>query len=202
MPATPRDAKGLLLSALHETSPVVILEHRWSYGQVGEVPEEVFLEPIGKARIARRGHRCTVVACSYMVHEAMTAAERLASRGIEVEVVDLRTIRPWDTATVLESVKKTGRLVVADTGWGHFGVAAEISSTVSERAFAYLKAPVQRVALPDVPTPCAAALEQAYYPSADDIVRAVETSLLGEGRASEREERATVGNVKPFEGAF
>lgn len=200
MPATPADAKGMLLSAMTGSSPVICIEHRWSYGIKGEVPENFYTVPIGKARIAREGTDVTIVATSQMVNEAMSAADKLGAEKIHAEVIDLRTIRPWDAPTVCASVEKTGRLVVCDTGWSRFGVAAEISATVGERTFGRLKAPIARVALPDAPTPCAPTLEAAYYPGAPAIIAAVKRSL-----GDERSDATTPTgdrNAKPFQGAF
>jgi pyruvate dehydrogenase E1 component beta subunit len=199
MPASPYDAKGLLLSALTGTSPVVCLEHRWSYGIKGPVPEGFYTVPIGKAAVVRGGKQVTVVAISQMVNEAMTAAATLEREGIDVEVIDLRTVRPWDVEGVCASVAKTRRLVVADTSWSRFGVSAEIAATVSERLFDVLEAPVHRVGLPDVPTPCAPVLEAAYYPGARDVAAAVRASL-GERRSVPPP--AAKSDKKPFKGAF
>jgi pyruvate dehydrogenase E1 component beta subunit len=171
MPATARDAKGLLLSALESDHPTVMIEHRWVHGLKDDVPEERYLIPIGEARIDRAGDDLTIVAVSQMVHEARKAADRLASDGIKAEVIDLRSIRPWDDRCVLESVRKTGRLIIADTSWTQFGISAEIASIVNERLFGQLKAPVARLGLPAAPTPCAPELELAYYPNADRLIQ-------------------------------
>lgn len=199
MPATPRDAKGLILSALSGRSPVVCLEHRWSHGVKGDVPEEFYTVPIGEAAIAREGTDVTIVALSQMVDESMKAADALASTGVNAEIVDLRTVRPWDVATVCASVEKTGRLVIADTGWARFGVGAEIAATVNERLFGKLRGPVRRVGLPDVPTPCAPVLEAAYYPGAREIVLAVRSLMGGDGDGGAV---GTGAHHKPFSGAF
>lgn len=178
MPASPRDAKGLLVAAIRDDSPVVLVEHRWLYGISGDVPEELYETPLGKARIARTGRHVTVAATSHMVIEALRAAERLAPLGIEIEVVDMRSLVPLDADAVCESVARTGHLVVADTGTIAFGTGAEIAATVAERAFAHLrKAPV-RIGLPPFPSPTAPALADAFYPRAVDIERAV-AGLVG-----------------------
>ena len=202
MPSTPYDAKGMLLSALSGDWPVVCIEHRWSYGITGEVPEEYYTIPIGEARIARPGRDVTIVAISQMVNEAMKAATVLAAQGVEAEVIDLRSIRPWDVEGVCASVKRTGRLVIADTGWTTFGVSAEISARVSETLFRDLKAPVKRVGLPAVPTPCAPVLERAYYPGADDVVRAA-LATMESGDAQVMSESDAAARIhKPFHGPF
>jgi pyruvate dehydrogenase E1 component beta subunit len=199
MPATPHDAKGLILAALSGSAPVVCLEHRWSYGQKGAVPEGFYTVPIGRAAVARPGRDATVVAVSQMLGEALNAAKTLGAEGHDIEVIDLRTIRPWDVDTVCASVARTRRLVVADTGATRFGVGAEIAATVSERLFDVLESPVGRVGLPDVPTPGAASLEAAYYPAAGDIVHAVRATL-GHHRTAAPDRTRT--DAKPFQGAF
>lgn len=173
MPATPYDAKGLLISSIEDDNPVIFLEHRWLHGLSDRVPEGVYRVPLGKARVARAGGDVTIVAASYMLLEALRAAESLSDAGIQAEVIDLRSLRPLDEAAILESVRKTGRLVAADTGGKAFGVSAEIVALVSEQAFSDLKAPPQRVALPDFPSPTSPALSDAYYPRAGHIAAAV-----------------------------
>ena len=178
MPATPADAKGLILSALKSPSPVVILEHRSLYDITGEVPEGYYETPIGKANVLRVGSDISVVCTSYMVIEAMRAAEFLSQFGISVEVIDLRSIRPLDEGTIINSIIKTGKLIVADTSWVQYGVASEIAGLVAEKAFSYLKAPVVRIGLPDSPAPSSKVLEDAFYPSANSLQQAI-TKLLG-----------------------
>ncbi len=167
------DAKGLLKAAIRDPNPVVFLEHELMYGIEFDVPEvEDFVLPIGKARIRREGTDVTLVAHSRMVKFALEAAEELAGQGIEAEVIDLRSLRPLDTETVIESVKKTNRLVTCEEGWRFFGVGAEIAAAVTEHAFDYLDAPPMRVAQKDVPLPYAANLEKLSLPNAQDIVEA------------------------------
>jgi len=202
MPATPYDAKGMLLSALTGDWPVVCIEHRWSFGQTGEVPEEFYTVPIGEAHVARPGRDVTVVAISQMVGESLKAASLLAAQGVEAEVIDLRSIRPWDVEAVCASVQRTGRLVIADTGWVTFGVGAEISARVSERLLHELRAPVRRVGLPAVPTPCAPVLERAYYPGADDVARAVLEVMRGASTGEGLDSAAESRLHKPFHGPF
>ncbi len=167
------DAKGLLKAAIRDPNPVVFLEHELMYGIEFDVPEvEDFVLPIGKARIRREGTDVTLVAHSRMVKFALEAAEELAGQGIEAEVIDLRSLRPLDTETVIESVKKTNRIVCCEEGWRFFGVGAEIAAAVTEHAFDYLDAPPMRVAQKDVPLPYAANLEKLSLPNAQDIVEA------------------------------
>ncbi len=167
------DAKGLLKAAIRDPNPVVFLEHEMLYGQEFDVPEGVdWVVPIGKAKVRREGTGVTLVAYSRMVGFCLQAAEELAKEGIEAEVVDLRTIRPMDIETVVESVKKTNRLVTVEEGWGPMGVGAEVAAKVTELAFDYLDAPPARVHQEDVPLPYAANLEALSMPSVDRIVKA------------------------------
>ena len=167
------DAKGLLKAAIRDPNPVVFLEHEMLYGQEFDVPEGVdWVVPIGKAKVRRQGAGVTLVAYSRMVGFCLQAAEELAKEGIEAEVVDLRTIRPMDIDTVVESVKKTNRLVTVEEGWGPMGVGAEVAAKVTELAFDYLDAPPLRVHQEDVPLPYAANLEVLSMPSVDKIVKA------------------------------
>ncbi len=177
MPSTPYDAKGLLRSSVYDGNPVIFIEHRWLYEQMGHVPEEPYTVEIGKGVVRRPGRDVTVVAISQMVCESIKAAEVLMGEGVDCEVIDLRTIRPLDTPLIIESVKKTGRLVVADTGWKECGAGSEIITRVVEEAFERLKAPAQRVNLPEVPTPASPVLEKAYYPGAAHIVSAIKKTL-------------------------
>jgi acetoin:2,6-dichlorophenolindophenol oxidoreductase subunit beta len=172
MPSTPYDAKGLLMAAVADGNPVIYVDDRWLYADEGPVPEEMYEVPISVAAVRRPGRDVTIVAASFMAREALRAAVELAARGIDAEVIDLRSLKPWDRACVLESVEKTGRLVIADSGWTTAGVGAEIAATVAEERLRSLKAPVARVCLPDIPAPMSRALEQSYYRSADDITAA------------------------------
>ena len=171
MPASPYDAKGMLLGAIAGERPTLIIEHRWLYDQKEGVPEEPYIVPSGKALVRKEGKDITLVATSYMVFEALQAAAELEKTGISMEVVDLRSIQPLDETTVIDSVKKTGRLIVADTGWKLCGVTAEIAALAAEHAHASLKAPVKRITLPAAPTPASHVLEKAYYPTHENIVR-------------------------------
>ena len=168
------DAKGLLKAAIRDPNPVVFLEHEMMYGLEFDVPEiEDYVVPIGKAKVRREGRDVTITAHSRMVGFALQAAEKLAEEGIECEVVDLRTLRPLDHETIVESVKKTSRLVSAEEGWGPMGVGAEVVARVIEHAFDYLDAPPLRVHQEDVPLPYAANLEALSLPGVDKIIAAV-----------------------------
>jgi len=173
MPSTPYDAKGLMIAAIADDNPVVYIDDRWLHHTDGAVPQEIYEVPIGKGKIRRNGNDLTLVSVSYMMIPAMAAAEELASQGIDVEVIDLRTIKPLDKELVINSVKKTGRLAVADGGWRSYGIAAEIAAVVMEEAFAALKGPLVRITLPDAPAPASKTLEEAYYIKAADIVREI-----------------------------
>ena len=170
MPSRPYDAKGLLITSIADNNPVIIIEHRWLFRQTGYVPEGLYSIPFGRGVVRRTGKDITIVAISYMVIEALSAAQELQEQGIEIEVIDPRTLKPLDEEIILSSVKKTGRLIVADTGWKTGGVGAEIVALVAEKGFDYLKAPVRRVASPDVPTPASYALEAKFYPGKADII--------------------------------
>lgn len=173
MPCTCFDAKGLMLAAIKDNNPVLIMDHRFNFKQKGIVPEHMYTIPIGKGIIRRSGKDVTVVAVSHLVIDAFYAAQELAEQGIDVELIDPRTLRPLDEALILESVSKTGRLVIADTGWKTGGVTAEISAVVAEKAFSFLKAPIERVACPDVPTPAGYTLEDAFYIGKENIKNAI-----------------------------
>ncbi|MEE9913622.1 MAG: alpha-ketoacid dehydrogenase subunit beta [Deltaproteobacteria bacterium] len=177
MPSTCYDAKGLMLSAIADNNPVLILEHRLNFRHQGYVPEAPYRVPIGKGVIRKPGKDITFVAISHMVTEACKAAKALSGEGIDAEVIDLRTLRPLDEEMILRSVSKTGRLLIADCGWKTAGITAEISALVAEKGFAFLKAPIGRVACPDVPTPSGYTLEEAFYVGSDDIIKAARKIL-------------------------
>jgi pyruvate dehydrogenase E1 component beta subunit len=179
-PSTPVDAKGLMIAAIGDDNPVVYIDDRWLYGIEAHVAEEPFTTEIGKAAVRRVGRHVTIVAFSYLVPKALEAADLLASRSVECEVVDLRTLKPFDAELIFESVRKTRRAVVCDTGWRTGGLGAEIAAQMMEGCWAELDAPVSRVALPDVPAPASRTLEDAYYVEVDSIVHAVE-SLVSPG---------------------
>jgi len=178
MPATPRDAKGLLKSAIRDDDPVMFIEHKLLYMTDGEVPEGEYLIPIGVADVKREGTDVTLVSWSHMVLKSLQAAEQLAAEGIDVEVVDLRSLAPWDAEAVLGSVRKTGRLVVAHEAVRRGGFGGEVAATVAERAFDALKAPIVRVAGLNTTIPFNLALERASVPQVADIVAGVR-SVVG-----------------------
>jgi pyruvate dehydrogenase E1 component beta subunit len=177
MPATPHDAKGLLKTAIRDDNPVVFIEGEVLYGRKGQVPEEEYILPLGKGDVKREGKDVTVIAWSKMVYVVLDAAAELAKNGIELEVIDPRTIRPLDEALILRSVKKTSRCVVVEEGWPFAGVGAEIAHRIMSGAFDYLDAPVIRVTGEDVPMPYAKNLEQLVLPSVDKVVAAVKSVL-------------------------
>ena len=172
-PWSAADAKGLLKAAIRDPNPVIFLENEVMYGQSFDVPEhEDWVVPIGKAKVVRPGNDVTITAFSIMVGKALEAAEQLAAEGIDAEVIDLRTIRPLDTGTIVESVKKTSRLISCEEGFPFAGIGSELAVQMMEQAFDYLDAPVMRVTGKDVPMPYAANLEKLALPQADDIVAA------------------------------
>ena len=173
MPSTPYDAKGLLISSIRDDDPVVFIEHKALYGVKGPVPREEYEIPLGEADVKREGRDVTVVATALMVHRSLKAAEKLEGEGISVEVVDPRTLRPLDVDTILNSIKKTGRLVVVDEGYPRCGFATDIAAIAASYAFNYLKAPVKLVTPPDTPVPFSPVLEEAWMPSEERIAKAV-----------------------------
>lgn len=177
MPATAYDAKGLMVAAIQDNNPVMFIDDRWLYNTEADVPEEIYSVPIGKGVVHRKGKDITLVAISYLVKEAMDAAAILAQEGIDVEVIDPRTIKPLDEEIILRSARKTGRVVIADSGWRSFGAAAEIAAVIAENCVSGLKSNIIRVTLPDIPAPASRTLEQAYYPLAAEIVTAVRQVL-------------------------
>lgn len=183
MPSTPHDAKGMLISAIEDDNPVIFLEHRWLHGVFGPVPEGVYRVPLGNAQTLRKGEDVTIVAAAYMTLEALKAAERLAEEGISAEVVDVRSLRPLDTDHIVASVRKTGRLIAADTGWRSCGFGAELLARITEEAFGSLKCAPARVSPPDTPVPSSWALSNHFYPGAEDLADRARAML---GRAARR----------------
>lgn len=177
IPSNPADAKGLLKAAIRDENPVIYFEHKGLFPMKGDVPEGEHLVEIGKARIDREGTDLTIVSYSMMMHHAAKAADRLAAEGVSVELIDLRSISPWDKETVLKSVAKTGRLCVAQEAVKQGGFAAEVVATICEEGLEYLDAPIARVGAPFSPVPFARPLEQAYKVSADTIYDAVRKIL-------------------------
>jgi len=185
LPSTPYDAKGLLIASIEDDNPVIFLEHRWLHDIVGAVPPEMYTVPLGKARVAREGRDVTIVSTSYMTLEALRAGELLAADGIEAEVIDLRTIKPLDTNLVLESIRKTGRVVVADGDWQTLGLGAEIIALAAEHLHGAIKSPPRRIAWPDAPVPSSSFLAAHYYPRAVHIVNAARGMMMLPERTEE-----------------
>ncbi len=177
MPTSPYDAKGLLISSIEDNNPVIFIEHRWLYDISDNVPKKLYRVQIGKAKVIREGTDLTVVCTSYMTIESLRAAEILSKDNINIEVIDVRTLKPLDEETILTSIKKTGRLIVADTGWKFCGFSSEIVSLVTEKLFDNLKCAPMRIALPDLPTPSTPALSNYYYPTSNDIIDSVRRML-------------------------
>jgi pyruvate/2-oxoglutarate/acetoin dehydrogenase E1 component len=174
LPATPNDAKGLLKSSIREENPVLFVESGMLYRTKGPVPEEEYTIPLGVAEVKKKGEDVTIVGVSRCVNESLLAAQTLETKGISAEVIDIRTLQPLDLPTIVESVKKTSRLVIASDDVKTGGIGAEISAAITELAFDYLDAPILRVASPDTPIPFSPPLEREYMPSADKIVHAVD----------------------------
>lgn len=177
MPSTAYDVKGLLLSSILDESPVIFIEHRWLYDYKDVVPQKPYFIPLGKAILRREGKDLTLITNSFMTILAMEAVKRLEKEGIDIELIDLRTIKPLDYNLISNSVKKTQRAIILDFGYEFCGISSEISSFLMEKAFEHLKAPVLRMALPDIPTPCSSALEKIYYPNIEKIVFKIEELL-------------------------
>jgi len=177
VPSNPYDAKGLLKSAIRDNDPVIFMESEQMYGDKGEVPEGEYIIPIGKSDIKREGTDVTIVSFGKIIKVAYEAAEQLAKDGIEAEIIDLRTIRPIDYASVIESVKKTNRLVVLEEAWPLASIASEIAFKVQKDAFDYLDAPVLRVTSADVPLPYAPTLIEAYLPNPEKLIKAVKSVM-------------------------
>jgi pyruvate dehydrogenase E1 component beta subunit len=175
MPATPYDVKGLLKTAIRDDNPVLFVENKALYGLKGEIPEEEYLVPIGKADVKRSGKDVTVVATSRMVHQALEAAGILSKEGIDVEVIDLMTISPLDKETIFQSVEKTSKLVIVHEAVKAFGIGAEISALVCEEMIDCLDAPILRVGAPFTPVPFN--LEHLYLPNSEDVIKAVKKVL-------------------------
>ncbi|MDQ8017191.1 MAG: transketolase C-terminal domain-containing protein, partial [Bordetella sp.] len=176
IPSSPYEAKGLMIQSIRDDDPVIFFEHKALYEETEEVPDEPYAIPLGQARVARAGRDASIVTCGRMVRHALAAAQALADRGIDCEVIDLRTTSPLDTRTVLASVEKTGRLVVVDEANPRCNIATDISALVAEAAFGRLKAPIRMVCPPHTPVPFAPSLEDAYIPGPariEDAVRGV-----------------------------
>jgi acetoin:2,6-dichlorophenolindophenol oxidoreductase subunit beta len=188
MPSTPFSAKGLLYAGIFDGSPVIILEHRWLYGKEGSVPLKPYKTPLGRVECLREGKDVTLLGTSLMVYECMDAADSLEKEGVSATVVDIRTLRPLDVEGIVAAVRKTGRAVVADTGWRGYGVGAEIAAVINERLFGRMKGPVVRIGLPEIPTPTSSELEKAFYPGAEAIASAARM-LLSSSKSAKRPSR-------------
>lgn len=178
LPATPYDAKGLLKAAIRDENPVLFIECGLLYRSKGPVPEEDYTVPLGQAEVKKKGEDVTIVGVSRLVGEALSAATKLEAKGVSAEVIDIRTLQPLDLNTIVESVKRTSRLIIASDDVKAGGVGSEISAAVLESSFDYLDAPIVRVACPEMPVPFSPSLEQSYMPNADKIVQAAD-ELLG-----------------------
>jgi pyruvate/2-oxoglutarate/acetoin dehydrogenase E1 component len=170
VPATPYDVKGLLKTAVRDDNPVLFIENAFLYNEKGEVPQEDYTVPLGQAKVLRQGDDVTILAYSRMVYEAEKAAQRLEQEGIGAEVIDLRSLVPLDLATIVASVKKTGRVLIVHEGYKQGGVGAELSALIVEEAFDYLDAPIERIGTQAVPIPFSQSLEEAVLPGVDGIV--------------------------------
>ncbi|MFK8269305.1 pyruvate dehydrogenase complex E1 component subunit beta [Capnocytophaga cynodegmi] len=173
VPSNPYDAKGLLKSAIRDNDPVIFMESEQMYGDKGEVPEGEYTLPLGVADVKCEGKDVTIVSFGKIIKEAFIAAETLAKEGIECEIIDLRTVRPMDSKTIFESVKKTNRLVILEEAWPFGSVSSEITYQVQENIFDYLDAPIQRITTADVPAPYSPALLEEWLPNANDVIKAV-----------------------------
>jgi len=180
LPSTPYDAKGLLKTAIRDDNPVVLFEDKVMYDLKGWVPEEEYLLQLGRADVKRDGDDVTIVATSSMVHEALSAADHLKESGISAEVVDPRTLVPLDKESLVNSVVKTGRVIIIDEGYRAYGVTAELASVIVEGAFDYLRAPVVRIGAADVPVPFSQPLELATIPTAEQVADAARRLMNGE----------------------
>lgn len=201
LPSSAYDIKGMLLSALEDKNTVLSIEYRLLYEAEEHVPEERYLVPLGVGDIKRSGKDVTIVAFSYMVKEALKAADLLQKEGIDVEIIDPRCSSPLDMELIYKSARKTRRVIVADTAWTSFGITAEVSARLHEELFGVLTAPVRRIALPDKDTPCSSNLEKEYYPGVDDLVREVR-SLVGSHKAEETESATHSAEHSTFKGPF
>lgn len=174
MPSTPFDVKGLLVSAIRDPNPVIFIDDRSLYSLTGEVPDELYEIPIGKGQIIKTGDDVTIVGTSSMIHDALRAAETVKKEGIDVEVIDPRSLKPFDNELLFNSVEKTRRLIIADGGWKTCGIAAEITSRIAETDIILkLKSPIIRITLPDMPAPASSSLELKYYQREPELVSAI-----------------------------
>ncbi len=173
MPSTAYDAKGLLKASIRDDNPVIFIEHKFLTHFRGPVPEADYTIPLAEADIKRKGDNVTIVSWSYMVHVALKAAERLAAEGIEAEVIDVRTLKPLDETTILDSAEKTGKVIILQEACRTTGFAAEVAAIIADKAFDYLDGPIKRVTAPDTPVPFSPVLERFFMPSDEDVIQAV-----------------------------
>ena len=204
MPATPYDAKGLLISAVEDNNPVIFMEHRWLHNTFGEVPEKKYKVPIGEAKIINKGSDITIVSHSYMSIEALKSAKILKKHNVSCEIVDLRSLRPLDVNTIITSVKKTKRLLVVDNGWTKFGVSAEIISSITEKIFSDLESSPKRIGIEDVPIPSTRALAVDSYPTPSKIIKAVSDIVEVEINLTKDEKKQDPSDIpdRSFTGPF
>jgi len=211
MPATPFDAKGMLIAAVEDDNPVIVLEHRWMHYATGHVPAERYTTPLTGPERVRDGKDVTIVASSYNVLEAIEATDAMAACGVGADMFDLRVLRPLDIAPILESVRRTGRLVLLDTGWMLYGIGAEIAARATEACFTELKAAPRRLGLPEYPTPSSRGLIGAFYPNSSRVIETVAELIpeaeerLAEALAVVEKRRSTVPVDVPhpaFRGPF
>ena len=175
MPSNAYDAKGMLVTSIKDDNPIIYIEDKWLYETESEVPEEIYTVSLNKGKIICEGSDVTLVASSYMVKEAEKAVQELSQKNISIELIDLRSIKPIDVEILLNSLSKTGRMVIADGTWKTGGVAAEISALMVTEGFDLLKAPIKRISLSDIPAPSSGPLEKAYYPSHKNIIRTIQS---------------------------
>lgn len=172
MPSTPYDAKGLMISAANDPNPVVFVDERFLYGNKGFVPEELYSVPIGKAAVRKKGKNVSIIAVSYAAFLAEKISEKLLNKGIDAEIIDIRTVKPLDKKTILNSVNKTGRVIVIDTGWTSFGISAEITASIAESGL-LLPGNISRIALPDTPAPASRSLEDEFYFDEEKLLKKI-----------------------------
>ena len=200
MPTTPRDAKGMLISAIRDTNPVLMMEHRWLYWQEDEVPEEPFTVPLEGATVLKEGSDLTIVATSWMNVEALHASKILEKIGVSLEIIDVRTLSPLNPEVIINSVNKTGHCIIADNDWIFCGYSAELATVVGKKCFGKLKKPIERIGFAFTPCPTVRSLENEYYPNAINIIRTTE-ELLGLSQTNLTGEKF-YSHEKRFKGPF
>ncbi len=202
VPATAYDAKGMLTAAIDDPSPTLIFEHRRLYESEGNVPKDFYKSSLDRANIIKEGNDLTIISISQMLMDVSLASEALSKAGIEAEIIDLRCIRPLDTNTLIKSVRKTGRVIICDTGNTLYGVGAEIAASIADEGFNYLNAPIKRIGLPDCPTPASYALEEFFYPGVEDILRAAASILPAKTSKRFKDYATTHEEMTKFIGIF